>query len=324
MRSMTGFGTGQASGEPGDVVVEIRSVNSRYLDLQFRLPDELRQAEMPMREQLSRALARGKVEVRASYTRTQPRLDQQFPTQRLTEIESIYRHIQRYVPDVSPPSLTDITQWPDPNKSLNDVSQWTPLCLAATQAAIEELIEVRSREGARLAQIIEAQAQAVQSLVSALRARLPELLRAQSERVAMRLKDALTQAFPNGLEHISGQEIAERLTTEASVIALKADVAEELDRLVTHVQELEGLIGLSDAAPSKETTQETTQETTKGPKPSSLAKQGQGKRLDFLFQEMNREANTLGSKSVNGEITQAAIELKLLIEQMREQIQNIE
>jgi len=313
MRSMTGFGTGQASGEPGTVAVEIRSVNSRYLDLQFRLPDELRQAEMPMREALSRSLVRGKIEVRASYARAQPRLEQQFPPQRLIEIESVYRHIQRHVPDVSPPTLTDITQWPDPQKPLNDVSLWTPLCMTATQTAIEELIDVRSREGARLAQIIKAQAQTVQTTVSALRDRLPELLQAQSERVAGRLKEALTQAFPSGLEHISGQEIAERLTTEASLIALKADVAEELDRLTTHVQELESMIGLSDTAPGRP-----------GNGKQRQGKQGQGKRLDFLFQEMNREANTLGSKSVNGEMTQTAIELKLLIEQMREQIQNIE
>ena len=313
MRSMTGLGTGQASGESGTVVVEIRSVNSRYLDLQFRLPDELRQAEMPMREALSRSLVRGKIEVRASYARTQPRLDQQFPPQRLIEIESVYRHIQRHVPDVSPPTLTDITQWPDTQKPLNDVSLWTPLCMTATQTAIEELIDVRSREGARLAQIIKAQAQTVHTTVSALRQRLPDLLQAQSERVAGRLKEALTQAFPSGLERISGQEIAERLITEASIIALKADVAEELDRLTVHVQELESMIGLSDTAPGKQ-----------GQDRQGQSKQGQGKRLDFLFQEMNREANTLGSKSVNGEMTQTAIELKLLIEQMREQIQNIE
>ncbi len=316
MRSMTGFGTGQSSGEPGTVVVEIRSVNSRYLDLQFRLPDELRQAEMRMREQLSSALLRGKVEVRASYTRIHPRVDQQFPPQRLIEIESIYRHIQRHVPDLSPPTLSDITQWPDTNKPLIDVSQWTPLCEAATQMAIAELIDVRAREGARLSQIIKTQAQAVHTTVAALHGRLPELLRAQSERVAARLKEGLTQAFPDGLAYISGQEIAERLATEASIIALKADVAEELDRLSTHVQELESMVGLSDTSVPNQTSQ--------GLKPSSPIKQGQGKRLDFLFQEMNREANTLGSKSVNGEMTQAAIELKLLIEQMREQIQNIE
>lgn len=303
MRSMTGFGSGQASGDLGSITVEIRSVNSRYLDLQFRLPDELRHAEMPMREQLAKFLLRGKVEVRANYTRPQTDTVEQYPFQRLKDIESTYRYIRQHVPDVTPPCLTDILQWPDPNKSASETSNWTPLCLAACEAAIEQLIEVRNREGDRLASVIDDQAQKVQTIVTGLRSRLPELLHAQNERVAIRLKEALQQAFPDGLAHINSQELSERLATEASLIALKADVAEELDRLSTHGKELQTIVGAT------------------GNKGSYKV---QGKRLDFLFQEMNREANTLGSKSVNGDMTQAAIELKLLVEQMREQIQNIE
>lgn len=303
MRSMTGFGSGQASGEPGSITVEIRSVNSRYLDLQFRLPDELRHAEMPMREQLSKALLRGKVEVRANYTRAQTETVEQYPVQRLKDIEATYRHIRQHVPDVTAPTLTDILQWPDPSRLTGEVSDWAPLCLSACASAIEQLVEVRSREGARLATVIDDQAQRVQAIVDGLRSRLPELLIAQNERVATRLKEALQQAFPDGLDHISSQELSERLATEASLIALKADVAEELDRLSTHVKELKTIVGVTGSQGSYKV---------------------QGKRLDFLFQEMNREANTLGSKSVNGDMTQAAIELKLLVEQMREQVQNIE
>jgi len=307
MRSMTGFGSGQAQGEPGSVTIEIRSVNSRYLDLQFRLPDELRQAEMPMREQISQRLGRGKVEVRANYTRVQAQTTQQYPDTFLQQIEQTFQHIKQHVPSVSAPTLADITQWPDPARLQTDISQWTPLCVAATQVALEQLTEVRSREGQRLAAIIGQQAQEVHAIVGDLRTRLPVLLQAQNERIATRLREALDQAFPDGLAHISGQEIAQRLATEASLLALKADVAEELDRLATHIKELQSIVEAVDASAS-----------------TSSKHKALGKRLDFLFQEMNREANTLGSKSVNGDMTQAAMDLKLLIEQMREQIQNIE
>lgn len=307
MRSMTGFGSGQALGEPGSVTIEIRSVNSRYLDLQFRLPDELRQAEMPIRERISQTLGRGKVEVRASYTRAQVQSTQQYPDTLLQQIEMTYQHIKQHVPSVSAPTLADIMQWPDPARLQGDSSLWTPLCLVATDLALEQLSELRSREGQRLAAIIAEQAQQVRTIVSDLRERLPALLLAQNERVATRLREALEQAFPDGFAHIADQELSQRLATEASLVALKADVAEELDRLATHVKELQSVIGAAASSTSAAVKQKTL-----------------GKRLDFLFQEMNREANTLGSKSVNGDMTQAAMDLKLLIEQMREQIQNIE
>ncbi len=307
MRSMTGFGIGQSPGSPGSVTIEIRSVNSRYLDLQFRLPDELRQAEMPLRELISQHVMRGKVEIRASYTRAKLKSTQQYPDLLLQRIESTYQHIKQHIPSISAPTLADITHWPDPDLQQADISLWIPLCVAATQIALTQLTEVSCREGQRLAAIIGEQATQVQSVVTDLRARLPALLQAQNERIATRLRDAMMQAFPEGLAHINGQEISQRLAAEASLLALKADVTEELDRLATHLKELSLIINAAD---------ESTQ---------TRAKQSAvGKRLDFLFQEMNREANTLGSKSINGDMTKAAMDLKLLIEQMREQIQNIE
>lgn len=307
MRSMTGFGSGQASGPTGSVTIEIRSVNSRYLDLQFRLPDELRQAEMPLREFISQHLKRGKVEVRANYIRAKAQNTQQYPERLLQHIELTYQHIKQHIPSISAPTLADITQWPDPDRQQADLSLWTPLCVAATQIALTQLTEASRREGHRLAAIIDEQAQQVQSVVTDLRARLPALLQAQNERIATRLREAMMQAFPEGLALISGQEISQRLAAEASLLALKADVAEELDRLATHLKELLSMINTADKSTSAST------------KHSAV-----GKRLDFLFQEMNREANTLGSKSINGDMTKAAMDLKLLIEQMREQIQNIE
>lgn len=307
MRSMTGFGSGQAQGDSGSVTIEIRSVNSRYLDLQFRLPDELRQAEMPLREHISQHLGRGKVDVRANYTRAQVKNPQHYSETHLRHIELTYLHIKQHVPSVSAPSLADITQWPDPTRLPSDLSLWTPLCVAATQIAVSQLIAVRSREGQRLATIIGEQAQQVHTIVGELRSQLPVLLQAQHARLATRLREAMAQAFPAGVAHISAQEIVQRLAIEASLLALKADVSEELDRLATHLKALQTIVG----AANMDTPVATNQKAT-------------GKRLDFLFQEMNREANTLGSKSVNSDMTQAAMDLKLLIEQMREQIQNIE
>jgi uncharacterized protein (TIGR00255 family) len=289
------------------LVIEIRSVNSRYLDLQFKLPDELRQAEMPLRELISQHLSRGKVEIRANYTRAKTPSMQHYTATLLHQIESTYQHIKQHIPSVSAPTLTDITQWPDPDRQQADISLWTPLCVAATQIALTQLTEVSNREGQRLATIIAEQAQQMHSVVTDLRTRLPALLQAQNDRIATRLRDAIMQAFPDGLTHISGQEISQRLATEASLLALKADVAEELDRLATHLKELDSIVSV--AVQSKR---------------ANAKRMAVGKRLDFLFQEMNREANTLGSKSVNGDMTKAAMDLKLLIEQMREQIQNIE
>ncbi len=307
MRSMTGFGIGQSPGAPGSVTIEIRSVNSRYLDLQFKLPDELRQAEMPLRDLISQHLGRGKVEVRANYTRAKVQSMQQYPELLLRHIESTYQHIKQHIPSISAPTLADITQWPDPDRQQADISLWTPLCVAATQIALTQLTDVSSREGQRLAAIIADQAQQVQSVVTDLRACLPALLQAQNDRIATRLRDAMMKAFPEGLAHISGQEISQRLAAEASLLALKADVAEELDRLDTHLKELQSIISAADESAGARTKRTAV-----------------GKRLDFLFQEMNREANTLGSKSINGDMTKAAMDLKLLIEQMREQVQNIE
>jgi len=307
MRSMTGFGSGQFPGTPGSVTIEIRSVNSRYLDLQFRLPDELRHAEMPLRELISQHLGRGKVDIRASYTRAKVQSTHQYPDLLLQHIETTYQHIKQHIPSISAPTLADITQWPDPDRQQADISLWTPLCVAATQTALTQLTEASSREGQRLATIIAEQAQQVQSVVADMRTRLPTLLQAQNERIATRLRDAMSQAFPEGFAHISGQEISQRLATEASLLALKADVAEELDRLATHLKELHSIVSGADESASARAKFKVV-----------------GKRLDFLFQEMNREANTLGSKSINGDMTKAAMDLKLLIEQMREQIQNIE
>jgi len=303
MLSMTGFGSGQANGEPGSVTIEMRSVNSRYLDLQFRLPDELRMAEMVLREQVSKSILRGKLEVRASYVRAQTDGIAQYPQALLQKIRSTYLDLKTHIPELSTLTVADVMQWPDPDRAVNDPNKWVPLCTAAGQQALSQLIEAREREGCRLVETLCLQAQQVQDIVDTIQAQLPAIMQAQMARMAQKLRETLEQACPEGIAHITGQELSERLAAEASMFSLRADVAEELDRLKSHLQELRSIL-----LPTKQTQKS----------------KGHGKRLDFLFQEMNREANTLGSKSAHMDMTRAAIDLKLVIEQMREQIQNLE
>ena len=303
MLSMTGFGSGQANGEPGSVTIEMRSVNSRYLDLQFRLPDELRMAEMVLREQVSRSIFRGKLEVRASYVRAQADDFAQYPPALLQKIRSTYLDLKKHIPEVSALTVADITQWPDPDKAANDPNKWVPLCAEAAQQALNQLIDARQREGLRLVDTLKSQAQQVQVIVDELQAQLPAIMQAQATRMAHKLRETLDQACPEGIAHITGQELTERLASEAAMFSLRADVAEELDRLKSHLQELRSILQ---------------------PAQGAQKSKGNGKRLDFLFQEMNREANTLGSKAAHMDMTRAAIDLKLVIEQMREQIQNLE
>lgn len=309
IQSMTGFGSAQASGEIGVVTIDIKSVNSRYLDLTFRMPDELRLAEMPLREQVSSAISRGKVEVRANFVRAHKDLGVVASQAVIDQVNEAYGRIRSALPDVSPPTFADVLQWSDLHKPAADPSAWLALCRTAATQALSQFIDTRMREGHRLSQVIRDQASAAQAIVAGLKAELPDLLKSQSDRVAKRMREAFDQAVPSGLSHITAAEISERLHAEASLFSLRADVAEELDRLTLHLTELIETLDRADKAV---------------PGTSKTANKGVGKRLDFLFQEMNREANTLGSKAVDMRLTRAAVDLKLLIEQMREQIQNIE
>lgn len=308
MKSMTGFGSGQASSDKGSVTVEIRSVNSRYLDLQFRMPDELRMAEMPLRELVAKSITRGKVEVRASFSKSQKDIEAKLSATLLSQVRAAFKHVIANLPEAQPPTFADVMQWTDTDKTTADPTLWVPSCLEAAHLAMTQLIQTREREGVRLAQIIKGQGQQAKEIVETLKAELPSLLQAQAKRMAARMREAFEQANPAGLAHIAPQEISERLAAEASLFSLRADVAEELDRLTLHLAELDGVLSGAQGSVRTEKT----------------ANHGVGKRLDFLFQEMNREANTLGSKAVDMRLTRAAIDLKLLIEQMREQIQNIE
>jgi uncharacterized protein (TIGR00255 family) len=283
--SMTAFARETAPG-PDAVIVELRSVNHRYLDCHFKLPDSLRALEPKLRDALGKTLKRGKVDCQIRITDDAGRHSLALDEERLKAVLSALETLQSAAPQLAPPDALALLQFPgicegrgDQEKSLQSSA------LATFERALETLQESRAREGAQLAKLLHRRIQGVQEEVSRVRGELPLLRERQEERLRQRLED-LEQPVDAG-----------RLEQELVLMLQKSDVDEELDRLEAHVEEITRI--LNQGGPC-------------------------GRRLDFLMQELNREANTLSSKSTAGSTTQSAVELKVLIEQMREQIQNIE
>lgn len=309
IRSMTAFGSARAESPAGTVSIEFRTVNSRFLDVNLRMPDDLRMAEAMIREQLGQAIKRGKVEVRVSYIRTETKTVPTLDPAYLAAAAEQLQIARRFMPDLQAPRLQELLNLAGSNDAAGfDPDVWLPMCLEATQAALKELQAGREREGERLAATMRECARQMQALVDQVEQELPALIAEHQEKITTRLRDALLAASPDGFALISGPELSARIAQEAALFGLRVDVAEELARLRSHVQELDHLLGSGEAAGR-----------SAGKNAGSA-----GKRLDFLFQEMNREANTLGSKAAALSVTRAAIDLKLLIEQMREQAMNIE
>lgn len=306
IRSMTAFGSAKAETGHGSLTIEIRSVNSRFLDLNFRLPEELRMLETPLRELISREIARGKVDVRASYARKATQDAAVLDVAALSRVAELLAAARETIPDVQPPRLVDLLAGANGNEPL-DPDAWAAMAGDAGTRALADLQSTREREGRRLGEMMVECAQSMGRIVQEVEASLPVILEEHQQKLAQRLRDALLAASPEGFALISGEELSARISQEASLYSLRIDVAEELSRLRSHIAELEHIL------------------TAPAGQPARAGKGGSaGKRLDFLFQEMNREANTLGSKAGALSMTRAAIDMKLLIEQMREQAQNIE
>ena len=287
VQSMTAFARREASFAWGTLSWEIRSVNHRYLEAQLRLPETLRQVEMPARELLRERLARGKVDcilrLQAEQSATGPIAINEDLVRSLheacTRVESLAGGLGR-------PGVLDLLRWPGViAESHPDEDEIARSALAVFRQALDELVAMRSREGASLATAIEQRLAGIETIVASVRAMLPEILAAQKQKLVDRLAELRVEVEAGRLE----QEIA--------LLAARSDVAEELDRLQSHVAEARHSLAAGAAC---------------------------GRRLDFLMQEFNREANTLSSKSASAETTRSAVELKVLIEQMREQVQNIE
>jgi uncharacterized protein (TIGR00255 family) len=271
--------------------LEIRSVNSRFLDLSFRLPDELRHTEPALREHITQHIKRGKVEVRAVYHSTQDNdlADPSIGT--LQKLVGLQNKIQSWLPNARDLSVSDVIKLASHEKSgvgLQDAD----LMPLATQA-VKALKDARAREGARLAEMLQDRIGQLRSLAEQAAPLLPQLVEQQRQRFIDRWNEAMALSDGN----VSSDVAKDRALTEATAFAIRIDVAEELTRLASHLDEI-----------------------------SRLVKKGGdiGKRLDFLIQELHREANTLGSKSAALELTKISVDMKVLIEQMREQVQNIE
>ena len=285
--SMTGYAVKTRDIERGTLQLELKSVNSRYLDFHFRVSEDLRALEMPLRELLAARLSRGKVECRLSFNAAAARGDQlELNGDLLATLQTLNDSVRRQMPEARALSVNDVLRWPGMfgDQSI-DFAAFGPPVLALAREVLDEFTTSRGREGEKLAAMIVDRVNAMRDIVRRVAPRIPEAQAVYTDKLRQRLTEAL------------GGASDERVLQEVAVFATRIDVAEELTRLTTHLDEVERVL-----------------------------KQGGscGKRLDFLMQELNREANTLGSKSAITEVSQASMDLKLLIEQMREQIQNLE
>ncbi|TAL76551.1 MAG: YicC family protein [Burkholderiaceae bacterium] len=313
IRSMTAFGAARVESPEGTLAIELRSVNSRFLDINFRLPDELRALEGLVREKLSQVLARGKVDIRMNYTRIKDDTLQALDEKYLSAVAEQLKAVRRQIPDAAAPTLGELLKNSGGADDTMNPELWATMCTQATSLALNDFQANREREGERLAQSMLTSATSIAQIVSEVGHALPQLLEDHRQKLSTKLRDTLQSACPEGFAQISGAEFSARIAQETSLFSLRIDVAEELARLGSHVDELQLLLAAGETSTGAAKAQPAKS------KPGSV-----GKRLDFLFQEMNREANTLGSKAGNLSVTRAAIDLKLLIEQLREQAQNIE
>jgi len=284
---MTGFAREAAELPFGTLTCELRAVNHRYLDVQFRLPEELRPKEVELRRQIAAAVKRGKVECslhlrRAFHASDELKLDQQL----VRQISARVAELSDLLPETRALDPIDVLRWPgvvqEPEIDTEPLFTATSKLLAATLSALGEM---RSNEGGRIADMLETRCAEIVDIAASVKKRMPEVMDTVRSKQRERIDNLNIDADPA------------RLETELALIAQKLDIDEELDRLVSHVSEIRAVLRKGEPV---------------------------GRRLDFLMQELNREANTLGSKSSDTETTKAAVDLKVLIEQMREQIQNVE
>lgn len=302
--SMTGYAsaaTAMATGISQEIQlsVEIRSVNSRFLDISFRLPDELRQAEPALRTLITSNIKRGKVEVRAGLENAVQNLPMKPSLAMLEQLQTIQKDIQLTLKDARGLSVADVMRLSgSQGNSIENSAETTTSLLNVTQTVVIDLLASREREGARLAQMLQSHLVQLRVLASQAGPLIPILVAQQRSKFMDRWNEALAMDMGKTVSKPEANQMAmDRALNEATAFAIRIDVAEELTRLASHLDEIERL----------------------------LYKGGEtGKRLDFLIQELHREANTLGAKSSVLELTRISVEMKVLIEQMREQVQNIE
>jgi uncharacterized protein (TIGR00255 family) len=286
IRSMTAFARTEPQVSWGQLCWELRSVNHRYLDISLRLPEDFRRLELIIRERIQKQLKRGKVDCTLYFQANKGNNEQWLLNQELAQqLWEAAQQINAMTGNTTPPNAIEILRWQGVLEAKTlDVEELSDTVLEHFDTALAQLVAHREREGAQLASLIEQRCTAIAAEIGPIRNDLPMILQAQRERLETRLAELV-------------ELDSERLEQEIVILAQKMDVAEELDRMETHLAEIRQTL---------------------------MQNQPIGRRLDFLVQELHREANTLGSKSNHINTTRRAVELKVLIEQMREQTQNIE
>jgi uncharacterized protein (TIGR00255 family) len=299
IQSMTGYAFSTRDVEGGTLTLELKSVNSRFLDLSFRIADELRLLEPQLRELIGTRIARGKVDCRLSYalaaTATVPGAINADALQRLAQLSDDAR---RVVPSLAPMRVSEALNWPGVLADRGDLfERMRAAGVVLLREALEEFVAARSREGAKLTAMLRERTASIRVRLKALEPVIPQAITAYQEKIAARLREVLA----------TNEE--DRIRQEIALYGIKIDVAEEFTRLAVHLDEVDRIIAARD--PGRAGAPPARHEPV-------------GKRLDFLMQELNREVNTLGSKSVSREVSEAVIDFKVMIEQMREQVQNLE
>ena len=284
--SMTGYATASAQIDSGSLMLDLRAVNHRYLDIQLRMPDELRSFEGVLREAIASQLQRGKVECRINYAARSAQTGATLNPDILKQLAAWNTEVQSTMPDARTLSVSEVLRWngalETPNASAEELRD---TLLDLLQTALQEFSASRAREGEKLKDFLLQRMEKIETLRNGVMPHVPAAIAAYEQKLTARLREAMQNADD------------ERVRQEISLFASKIDVDEELSRLSSHLTEMRRILTHGGAV---------------------------GKRLDFLMQELNREANTLGSKSVDAEVSRTAMEMKILIEQMREQIQNLE
>lgn len=291
---MTGYAMRSDNAQP-QLNVELRGVNSRFLDLVLKMPDELRPIEPQIRELLRERLSRGKLECRLSLQIVDAAAMLTPNPDVLHGLKTTLKQLQAEIPGLQAPSAAELLNFPGLFTQPLQSEQLNRRLISLVNEAIDDLVHSRETEGKRLAELIQTRLTQVSEIAQSLKARAPEIIEVYQSRLTEKIRQSIESvADPANLNEA---ELVARVSQEAAVYGLRIDVAEEIDRLLAHVQECRDRLA--------------------GPGPV-------GKRLDFLMQELNREANTLGSKASAIDMTRAAVDLKVLIEQIREQVQNLE
>jgi uncharacterized protein (TIGR00255 family) len=300
---MTGYAVTSRETPAGTLTIELKSVNSRFLDLQFRINDDLRAVEPALREAIMGRITRGKVECRLSFGRKAAAGSSQSLNQEiLSTLKRLQSEVHREFKDAAPLSVSELLRWPG---VIEEAEIGQESLQAEISAAIAEtvaaFVESRNREGAALEAVLLARVQDMEAIVQRITPLVPQVVAQFQQKAMERMQEALGMTLQNGDAQASSplprEEVIERIRQEVTMYGIRIDVAEELSRLSAHLTETRHI----------------------------LKKGGQvGKRLDFMMQELNREANTLGSKAAAKELADSSMALKLLIEQMREQVQNLE